>query len=80
MNCEERKRTKSSGFYMQVYIIVYITETCLYHNSLFFICVAFIVDINGLNEITLMTLNFCWVWGGTSCEPGNLCPANYFLG
>lgn len=57
LNCKECERAKSSGFYMKVYIILYITETYLYHSSFFFfICVAFIVDIGGLLEMTLVTL------------------------
>lgn len=65
MNYKECKRTKSSGFYMQVYIVLYITETYLHHNSLFFIFVAFPVDISGLHEIALMTLiSFDFVEGG----------------
>lgn len=57
-NCKECERVKSSGFYMctwQVYIVLYIMGTNLYHISFFFICVAFIVDISGLLKITSWT-------------------------
>lgn len=67
-NCKECEREKSSGFYMctwGVYIILDISETYLYHNSLVFICVAFMVGVSGLLEITLVTDFFC-VWGGRS--------------
>lgn len=56
LSCTECERSKSFGFYMQVYIILCITETYQYHNSVFFFCVAFTVDSSELLEITLVTL------------------------